>query len=89
MKRQPLRIACSYLYSILVGLSLVALSAVVRIEPVVFAKSMGELEPGQSFGIPRFQICATSVATRQRAARPWRGGSSTGPAKSAILSRTT
>jgi hypothetical protein len=29
MKRQPLRIACSYLYSILVGLSLVALSAVV------------------------------------------------------------
>jgi hypothetical protein len=52
MKRQPLRITCIYLYIVLIGLSLVALSAVLRIEPVAFAKSMGELEPGQSLGIP-------------------------------------
>jgi len=52
MKRQPLRIASSYLCIVLVGLSLAALSAISWIAPVAFAKSMGEMAPGQSLGIP-------------------------------------
>jgi protein-tyrosine phosphatase len=52
VRRQPLKIASSYLYVVLVGLSLVALSAIARMEPVAFAKSMGEMAPGQSLGIP-------------------------------------